>query len=157
MSKTTHRKLDLDEYFTYLNNTLNETKDTRTLVILSHLFVEYWINEKLIQSLNTHTKILKYDFNKKLEILDALGVFKDKKELITNIEIINKLRNICAHTLIAPEINKKINEIPLLEVYYTNAGYASNPESISQFKAKLISTILALSDYAKTNILDVRL
>ena len=80
--------------------------------------------------------------------MKAKGILKEKESLLKNIEIINKLRNDYAHTLIVSEIDKKmsdrVKEMDMIDLSDAKVAFSSQQDIHSQFKAKVISTILGL-------------
>jgi hypothetical protein len=85
----------------------NAAKTLRELSYIALLYIEYYINEILIRKLKHPEKIIEENelgsFKNKLMILEALGIFDDHPHLLSNITLIQRIRNYFAHNLLASE------------------------------------------------------
>jgi len=100
---------------TYEHNGLNErlcdefnaAKTLRELSYIALLYIEYYINEILIRKLQHPEKIIDENelgsFKNKLLILEAVGILDDHPHLLSNINLIQRIRNYFAHNLLASE------------------------------------------------------
>jgi len=149
-----HQKIPPNTYFKWLVEELNKYNELRTLALVVHLFVEYYINEIIIKLFPKGEIIIENralnSFSKKINILKAWDLFKSDSDLLKNINLVNEIRNKYAHNLIASEVDKeaakKINDIKILEIRYANVGFASQFDTVNQFKAKAVSTIISLNE-----------
>ena len=144
-----HTRIPANQYFFLLVDDFNELKETRLIVLMAHLYLEYWINEIIFEEPDFIFRDVNLNsFSKKIQILKAKGILKEKESLLKNIEIINKLRNDYAHTLIVSEIDKKmsdrVKEMDMIDLSDAKVAFSSQQDIHSQFKAKVISTILGL-------------
>ncbi|MBI3032890.1 hypothetical protein HYY69_05415 [Candidatus Woesearchaeota archaeon] len=143
-----HQQLSQDQYFKQLMEEFNKEQEIRSLVLTAHLFIEYWINE-IIMNIFPQGKIIFKNkelrgFSSKIDILTAFGVFEKDEDLLYNITQINQLRNKYAHNLIIKEseVNKSIKQLKLIP---NNLSENINSfDLISQFKMKTVITILTL-------------
>jgi len=69
--------------------------DELTIILKGHLIVEYMLDKIVNDKFSKPSKILKYNFYKKLEILYSLDFIP--KYLFSNIENLNEIRNKYAH------------------------------------------------------------
>ena len=85
----------------------NATKTLRELSYIALLYIEYYINEILIRKLHHPDKIIDENelgsFKNKLLVLEAVGIFDDYPHLLSNITLIQRIRNYYAHNLLASE------------------------------------------------------
>ena len=105
----------MKKHKTYERNSLNErqcdefnaAKTLRELSYIALLYIEYYINEILIRKLQHPKKIIDENelgsIKNKLLILEAVGIFDDHPHLLSNINLIQSIRNYFAHNLLASE------------------------------------------------------
>ena len=150
-----HRTIDEDELMCRLSDEVNKAPDIRYLSIISHLYVEYYLNElislKFVEAkLIIDEKELGSFYNKFL-ILKALGIFEHKDKLIENINLITRIRNFYAHhLLISDELPEEVKSRITQLVYLDSEGNESDwdvpwDEIVDEYKTKLhvcaVSTI----------------
>jgi hypothetical protein len=144
-----HKRIDVDEYLTKLCDEFNKIKDIRTLILTGHLFVEYCVNERILRMFKDGEIIVNdngFGFYKKFQLLKASGLFNDQKHIERNIEIINQLRNKCAHCLfiedLQEDMKKSIREMKLSirTVVHDEQSFKDNYKD--EFRVKTSDTIL---------------
>lgn len=102
----------------------NEANTVKELALIAHLYVEYFINELIVVRF-TDARLIIDDaeigtFKSKVAILKALGVLVDPSPLLTNIELIQRIRNFYAHNLLltdeVPEqVESRIRQLQYFE------------------------------------------
>jgi len=102
----------MKKHKTYDRNGLNErqcdefnaAKTLRELSYIALLYIEYYVNEILIRILKHPKKIIDENelgsFKNKLMILEAMGIFDGHPHLLSNITLIQRIRNYFAHNLL---------------------------------------------------------
>jgi len=86
----------------------NEITDFRSRSLVMNLYIEYWINEMIVESFVHSEKIINDinglgTFDKKLKLLESLGIFENIPEpprmtdILHNIRQIESIRNRYAH------------------------------------------------------------
>ena len=99
-----HRTFDPDEIGERHCDEFNEAKNLRELSIIALLYIEYYLNEILLEKFIHPKKVIDENelgsFKNKLTILEALGVFDGHKALLINIRLIQKIRNFYAHNIL---------------------------------------------------------
>lgn len=79
------------------NRRLRQLKDTVAIVLLIHLYAEYWLNRLLEKSGLCTKRVSDMKFSLKLEKVRELKLLVDQT-LLTNLSLLNSIRNKCAHT-----------------------------------------------------------
>ena len=155
-----HRTIDNDELMDRLSDEVNKAPDIRYLSIISHLYVEYYLNE-LIRLKFVEAKLIIDEkelgsFYNKFLILKALGIFKhkDKDKLIKNINLITRIRNFYAHNLLISDelpdaVKNRIKQLVYLDHEGNESAYdVPWEEHVDEYMAQLqvcaTSTIVAL-------------
>jgi len=119
-----HKTIDNDELMESLCNDLNDAPDIRYLSISSHLYVEYYLNELIRLKFDEAKLIIDESelgsFNNKFLILQALGIFRDKATLISNINLLRSIRNFYAHNLLISnplpeEVKSRIKQLKYMD------------------------------------------
>jgi len=113
--KMTHKTVNFREYAKRLFREIMGITNETLLVLRSHLFIEYLINEIIRLYFKNYGKIFDMEaeigFRNKVRIIEATGLF-DKFEygsdLLHNIIKINEIRNKYAHTFNIVEIETSI-------------------------------------------------
>lgn len=79
------------------NRRLGQLKDTVAIVLLIHLYAEYWLNRLLEEKSGLSAKrVSDMKFSLKLEKVRELKLLLDPI-LLTNLPLLNIIRNKCAH------------------------------------------------------------
>jgi hypothetical protein len=85
----------------------NVAKTLRELSYIALLYIEYYINEILIRKFQHPEKLIDENelgsFKNKLLVLEAVGIFDVHPHLLSNITLIQRIRNYYAHNLLASE------------------------------------------------------
>lgn len=85
----------------------NDARDLRELTLVTHLYLEYFINELVVARLKTPELIIDDNelgsFKNKIFVLRALGVFDDIPHVLGNVELIQRTRNYYAHNLLVTD------------------------------------------------------
>jgi hypothetical protein len=79
---------------------LANCRDIDNLIIKGHILTEHFLN-KYIESMAIErvVNMTRFSYHHKLEIAQMLGMFKKNKNLKTDLQLLNQLRNSIAHTL----------------------------------------------------------
>ena len=95
---------NIEEIFKHMIRDLKEIKDIRGLVLVLHLYIEWWLNLLIKKYFKNHDIILDDNllndlksFSNKVRILNAVGVLDEN--IFEDIKTVNKIRNIFAHNL----------------------------------------------------------
>jgi len=98
------RRTPHENFGEFLITEIKKSREPRNLVLTLHLFIEYWLDWLITKNFSEPDIILQDEatndlrgFNNKLKILKAMGVMEDY--LYRDIKIINRIRNLFAHTL----------------------------------------------------------
>jgi len=149
-----HKAIYESELMENLVNEFNDIEELRFLSIITHMYVEYFLNEIICNKISKPELIIDNKglggFYNKFTLLKSLGFFEGKEKLEKNVERINMIRNFYAHNMlieqkIPPKIETKINEMVYLEESNTFHEDISKIDLTSKFKVKCISTIVLLS------------
>ncbi|GAB4073239.1 hypothetical protein GCM10028778_07980 [Barrientosiimonas marina] len=76
---------------------LNSIEDPIAAVVTIHLYTEYWVDLIIKNKTKTSSKILRWNYLNKLELIFNMDLIPEK--LYQNLVKLNKLRNKCAHNL----------------------------------------------------------
>jgi len=151
MSRIKHTTLSNEHFYVSLTETMNETIETRQIVLLLHLYLEYVINEGILKLFVHGEDLLELNFFKKLEILKATGVLDNHQDIFENISKINSIRNYYAHTLILNEVEqiaiKQVKEM----TFIGKKEIPSNFDFKDELKLKSIETIIELQNLFYSN------
>lgn len=124
-----------DPKFVSLVDGLFEPNPLRSHVITLHLYVEHWL-DKLMEGVGD--SVAGQTFFKKTQILEAKGAIEG--DLLHNIRLINKIRNIFAH-----ELDLEAAEIKVREMFLKlrQDPYFSSSD-MDPLRAACVQTIFAL-------------
>ncbi len=108
-----HKTSSYSEIFSKFNADINRVPDLRSKALLIQLYIEYWINEIIVNSFPNPEFIIDDDtigsFENKLKIVEALDILKSDPKLIKNIRYFQRIRNQYAHYLLGEnDVNQKI-------------------------------------------------
>ena len=85
----------------------NNSRTIRELALVTHLYIEYFVNELIVAKLKTPEFVIDDrdlgSFKSKLLLLKAMGVFDTAPHVLNNIEHIQGIRNHYAHNLLVAE------------------------------------------------------
>lgn len=121
-------------------------KEKRLLVLLLHLYSEYFLNELIKLSFPNYERILDMTFANKLKILLGLRVISDDG-INNNLKSLNKIRNLCVHTLELDTITEEITEsvLKMKEIGSDKIKASKLPENdLQKLQLYSLSTIIAL-------------
>lgn len=113
-----HQKQDLINLMNEFSKEFSNIDDIRFYSIICHQYIDYFLNEILIEKLPDLAFIIDDTelgiFRTKLKILKSANIFDNHKDLIQNIEKITKIRNFYAHNMmkkgyVPKEIKKHID------------------------------------------------
>ena len=140
---TPHDRRDSDWFTNRWLSDFNKVHDFRLSAIINGNYLEYLLNELLIQYFpDDHKKRTKEStFNKKMELLKDKEVFTTHVILYNNIIILNEIRNHYAHT-----IGEDLDELPeKIKEKIRNLTFDFGPIGITEndFKAKFQSSSMA--------------
>lgn len=98
-----------DKIYRRLADEINEPDPLRSKVLTLHLYIEYWLDNIIEKEKNKGKDFSNVGtFHQKNESLHNLKIIDD--HLYSNIEKINKIRNIYAHTLELEKVQDKVHE-----------------------------------------------
>jgi hypothetical protein len=107
-----HRRLE-DEEVQQALSFLNDATSVETLALKGHLFVEYWLNEAILEHLNGTQEFLEtLNFHQKCLLAKAIKLV-EKDDFYDHLSVINQIRNRFAHTLFPKNIEELISKLPL--------------------------------------------
>lgn len=122
------------ERINLLINTLIHGTEVLTLVLKTHLFCEYLVDELLLNHLGAktpHVESLDLRFSQKLSLIRSLGLMPP--EGIESLNRLNALRNKCVYKLNFTPSNKEIRAIiEPLPAEWLSMHIKSRPEAILQ-------------------------
>jgi len=159
MSDDNDKFKDFESFICSFLKNINAINDMRFLSIIMHQYIDFYTDSVIKSSFNNPDVILKkpviFGFYEKCLLLKALGFFDNDKggKLLSNIRIINKIRNFYAHNLL--DISSDENTPPNIKDQIKsmhNFGGADLREDNSDsynFKEICLSTIAELSRIAK--------
>ena len=78
------------------NRRLSRLKDTVAIILLVHLYAEYWLNRLLEKSGSSVKRVSDAKFTSKLRKVQESRLLVDDK-LWNNLRLLNTIRNKCAH------------------------------------------------------------
>jgi len=137
----------------------------RELALSAHLYIEYYINQLLVNRFSHAEKIIDENelgtFKNKITLLKAFGLFDRQEALLENITLIQGIRNHYSHHRIiaGQEPEKVTTRIRQLAFLNENGTVGTWNESFDNFKSIShgqlyvcsIFTLAALSNLADTN------
>ncbi len=140
--------------YTFLKN-INETGNIRFLSIIMHQYLDYHTDNIIKSSFKNPNEILNetvvFGFYEKCILLKAVGIFDEDngEKLLSNIRIINSIRNIYAHNLldlstdetVPLKIKDKINSM----YKFGGIDFKKDDSDLFKFKELCLSTIAELS------------
>lgn len=168
-----HDQINIEEIIKKLLLDINNMLNMKYLSIISHQYVEYFLNEIICVKFK-HPEIIIDDiqmgtFYNKFRLLESIGVFDNNKDLKHNIKLINSIRNKFAHNMIKyideeipNEVKSQIDDLKYLDeakIQYQpwldnlkNSGekYEFDPNNfyklstISKFQVSTLSTVFVL-------------
>ncbi len=130
------KKADIGDTYARMVKELNGVHDMRYIVVMLHLYLEFWLDKIIEKKCKNSKKIMEFNFFQKLRILNGFDIVPD--ELFHDIKVINELRNTFAHELDIPE-----NEIDtkLIQLKTANSKKALDSPTLH---VRLIISITAL-------------
>lgn len=82
----------------------NDTRNMRDLALVTHLYIEYFVNELIIAKFQSPELVIDDNelgsFKNKILLLKSMGLFEGTPHVIRNIELIQRVRNHYAHNLL---------------------------------------------------------
>lgn len=105
----------------------NQAKNIKELALVAHLYVEYFVNELIVETFRTPGLVIDDDklgsFGSKILLLEAMGLFNDVPHVLSNVTLIQRIRNHYAHNLLltdeVPEpVASRIKQL----VYFEDSG-----------------------------------
>ncbi len=152
-----HEQVDYVELLESLNKDLTEIKDFRLKVIVIHLYIEYWINELILALFHEPKKIIDDGdlgtFENKMKILESRGIFKTHEDLLTNVRMVQRIRNHYSHKLILEdELNEKVktcinNMKALYAIKERNLSTIAYEEKFIQLSVEAFKYLDQLNDH----------
>lgn len=95
----------------FYNKNILGSKDELSIVLKTHLYLEFNIDKILSLALPTPKEILKIKFSDKVKILGSLNFLPINKVIIEKIKVVNTIRNKFSHKLDYKLTNEDILEI----------------------------------------------
>ncbi len=156
-----HSKKSEKELFEQLVREFKGLRGVRFLSLITHLYVEYYVNELLCNEFEHPEKVIDDkelgEFNNKLSLLKARGFFDDKAALLKNVELLSRIRNYYAHNLsskgVPAAVSDRVRELKQLKEFKNQkrlfAPFLTGFKKEDAFRVKAIQTILVLAKSAR--------
>ena len=131
-------------------NRMAKLRDNRLLVLILHLYMEYWVNEIIIKMYPKSEVILDENtfnqlkgFTNKVKLIEASNIITNP-EVIGNVKILNRIRNLYAHNLDQNSITKKVEKEIGKMVEFEGIKHGPIEKPFAKLQMCSISTILEL-------------
>ena len=160
--KKHERKTD-QELFQQLVLEFHGLRGVRFLSIITHLYVNYFVNELVCREFKHPEKVIDDkdlgEFNNKLSLLKARGFFDGQKELEKNVELLTRICNYYAHNITSKglpmEVSDRVKELKALPEFKNEkkgffAPFLYGNELEDLFRVHAIQTILVLAKEARS-------
>ena len=155
-----HKTINVGKFFSKLVTDMEQNKDFRSLALIMHLYTEYRINEIILKVFKKGKEYYvdekRFTFSDKIKLLEATDIIKSQ-DLLTNLRVINRIRNDMAHTLVIEEVIEKNKDQIKSMKFVHNPKTTPSLEKLNEldkYRILCVDTMIALNNIkAKTKSL----